>query len=241
METKKLFIILFVVASLSFSRLVGRYAIFFYEFMFNQKSKWYDKSIEKPRLLFHILAVIFFIISLIPLWNYRGINFANCLDCLNLASTLLSFSTGLFFALFSWTPKFKYKFIPKIESTIQKQNTLKIRKELDKETLLGKYLTEEYISKESFDDFERFIQGKEIENLIIWKNKARRSKQTTYLSLFDLLHEIIEGGFDPKNKERSIFVEYVKEIFVIEGVQFKKNINARYSEWITAMNKAEKK
>lgn len=239
METKILFLLLFVVASLFLAKLIGRYVYLFFEFMFNQESKWYDKSIEKPRLLFHIFTLILFLLSFLPFQSSKIIDFTDWNDYTKISATFLLFGTGVFTSLFSWSSRFKYKFIPNIESKIQKLNTLKLKVDLDKDAILKKYLSETYISKDSFDDFERFIRGEEIENHIAWVCKTQISKQTSYPPLFDLLHEIVEGGFLHKEKKRSLYERYVIDHFIIKGVEFEKNIKPRYCEWITKMNKAE--
>lgn len=239
METKKIFLLLIILIFLIFIRLIGRYVHRFIEFMFNQKSKWYKKSIEKPRLLFHILALILFILSFVPLWGYERVEFMNWNDMIRLSASFILFAIGAFFSLFSWSSKFKYRFVPKVESKIRNRNTLKIRTDLDKDAIFEKYLSETYISNDSFDDFKRFIHGEEIKNRIIWTNEAHKSGQVMYKSLFGLLHEVIEGGFHHKDKKRSVYEKYVADHFIIERGEFEKNIKYRYCEWIKAINKAE--
>ncbi|NMA74233.1 MAG: hypothetical protein GX963_08775 [Bacteroidales bacterium] len=234
-----MYILMLSILTLASIGIIKIYANKFIEFMFNQKSRWYDKKIEKPRLLLHIIAFIAFLLSLIPI-RYIDVEFSlsNFKNISLIISSIMLYMTALFLIAFSWTKKFKLKFIPKIEESLNRKN-FKVRKDIDKKQILERYQNKNFIHETSFEDFELFIQNRPIKNKIIWQDRNTRSKQVTYITLFDMLNEIFENGLISGEVKQSVFTDFINENFIIEGVEFDKNIKGRYSEWKYSRNKAE--
>lgn len=226
-----------VIFALLIFRLLIVYIEVFIIFMLNQKNSQYDKQVERPRLLFHIIAFIVIGLSFIPIHNLTG-----CIEFNWEATLLLSISTILFISggiivVFSWSKMFKNKYIPLLESRIIAKYQLKLKSNINIDSLCRTCIEKQAIDKDSIDDFKLLLQGAKCDSPIKWTEKSLRSKQISYKPLFNLLHEIIEGGFLPQKVGRDLYLSFVIDNFIIEGVQFEKNLPARYSEWITEMNK----
>lgn len=230
-------IVYYVISALLIFRLLIVYIEVFIIFMLNQKNTQYDKQVEKPKLLFHILAFIFIGLSFIPIYNLKGHLELNLWFIALLSISAILFVLGVTIAIFSWTKKFENKYIPILENKIIAKYQLKIRSNIDIDSYYRTIIEEQAIDKDSLDDFKLLLQGAKCKSPIKWTKKSLRSKQISYKPLFDLLHEIIEDGFLPQKVGRNIYLRFVKDNFIIEGVQFEKNLPARYSEWVTGMNK----
>ena len=229
METRH--IILILIGALAFGKLMVRYILMFMEYMFNQKSKWFDKKVEKPRLLFHIIALIWFVVAFITI-RYAKVESSNWMTALSFTPAILFVILTILTISASWTRKFAYRFIPAVESKINEQYSFTLKKDIDKQFIFNKYLSTEYISEESFEDFKKLINGLKVSNPIVWQCRATRSKQVTFPPLFDLLHEIIEGGFMSVDKKRSLYINYILENFEFGETFNTPNLGDRYGDWI---------
>ena len=238
MSISQLYGIMIFVFVLFSSKTIWLYVKMFIEFIINKKSKWYNKQIERPRLLLYVIALLTILLSFIPVgaMEINIISFSRTSHILFLLSTLILFFISLLIILFSRTKRFETKFITKIKGSIAKRQ-LKVSNRIDKEEIKKKYQNNNFIHESSFEDFNFFIQNKAVKNKIIWQDRNTRSKQVTYITLFDLLHDIIEGGLISGEIKQSVFTSFIIKNFTIEGVEFDKNIKGRYSEWKYSRNK----
>ncbi|NDV66922.1 hypothetical protein [Bacteroides sp. 224] len=231
MEAKIIYaILIFLMASLHL-RLISKYAYIFIGYMFNQENKSYDKHIEKPRLLFHIIAFLFMMLAFIPFKSNHIIDLCNWIDIIKLCSSFLFFSIGTFFLIFSWSNKFKDSFIPKAMSLLEPEKPLSVKTNIGTGAIIEKCIANKHIGESSKSDLELFLTGKSVKNKIVWIDKVGKSQMTNYRSLFAFLDEVIEGGFVAPKYRRRKHYECLLNNFSVENGEYEKNIKSRYSEW----------
>ena len=199
--------------------------------MFNQENKSYDKHIEKPRLLFHIIAFLFMMLAFIPFKDNHIIDLCNWIDIIKICSSLLFFSTGTFFLIFSWSNKFKDSFIPKAMSLLEPEKPLSVKTNIDTGAIIEKCIANKYVGESSKSDLELFLTGKPVKKRIVWIDKVERSHSTNYRSLFTFLNDVIEDGFTAPKRKRKKHYECLLNNFSVEDGEYKQNIKPRYSEW----------
>lgn len=233
MTYENIHIIYIVISVIVLLRILKVYAEMFISFMLNQKNIQYDGQVEKPRLLFHILGIIFISISFLPIGRLNGSIQVDFEQIVLLFSSLTFFILGIVTIMFSWSKKFKHKYIPILEKKIKEKYQLKIKDSIDVEHYVKQFIDTSLIAPESKSDFVSFLNNKPISSAIVWTAKTSRSKQPCYRSLFNFLDEVIDGGFMVTEQSRQIYLSLVIDNFIIEGVEFKTNVPPRYSEWLT--------
>lgn len=244
--------LMFIISISILIRISIPYLLMFLNFMFNQKYERYDKRVEKPRLLFHIIGFIIMALVLFPLKEYANIITYNkeifllgvSADVLLFGASLVVFLLGVAVSLFSWSNIFKDKYIPKIEQALDDEKELNLKKDINVEEITKKMISKDDIKKasiaeSSINDLELFLKGKSVNNKIIWILKAPRSKDINVISIFDLFNEIIEGEINPLyGAKRKHLFHMITENFIKDKEEFKgENLGPRYSEWLKRQNK----
>ena len=160
------------------------------------------------------------------------------------------FILGCVIILFCWTKKFESAYgvkellrdsgtintLQQYDATPEdevRQKTLLIKRGIDTDSIIEQCIENQLIDKDSRIDFGLLLQNKQVVNEIIWiDNYENKSKLTNYRSLFDLLNDIIEGGFIAEKRKRKPYYDYVINNFTTNNGLRKSNISPRYSEWI---------
>ena len=208
------------------------YVEMFISFMLNQENIQYDNRVEKPRLLFHILGIMFIGLSFLPIDKLNGHVEIDFEHLISLFSSLIFFILGVVTICFSWSKKFRYKYVPMLEKKIKEKYKLKIKESVNVENYVKKFIETSTIDPESENDLTLFLNNRTVNSTIVWTAKTSRSKQISYISLFNFLDEVVEGGFMVKEQSRNIYLSLVTDNFIIERVAFKTNVPSRYSEWL---------
>ena len=150
-----------------FYRLSRVYLESFLIYMFNQKNKIYDKIVEKPRLLFHIIGFFSIAFAFTVLYQI-AFEMAMIWIVLLFSSSFLLFGFGVFCAYFTWTNKFVEKYIPIVEKKIEEKYELKIKKDINIEQHIKELVNTNSISSGSQDDLKLFLQNNTINSAIVW-------------------------------------------------------------------------
>ena len=234
--------LIFVVFSSILVRISIPYLLMFLNFMFNQKYEKYDKRVEKPRLLFHIIGFIIMALALFPLKEYANVVSYNEKVAL-LVAFLIVFCLGVAVSLFSWSQIFKNKYIPIIEQALDDNNELNFKKDINIEDINDKLLLKWDKKDLVFDEFpiaslKLFVNGDNSKGKTNWIFKAQNHDVNT-MALFDFLHEVIEGGINPLvGKKRRKLIDLICDNFKKDGENFEyKNLNPGYSTWLGVQNR----
>lgn len=243
--------LMFVVSISILVRISIPYLLMFLNFMFNQKYERYDKRVEKPRLLFHIIGFIIMALAIFPLKEYANIIsynkeiflFGVPADVLLLGASLVVFLLGVAVSLFSWSHIFKDKYIPKIEQALDDNNELNFKKDINIEDINDKLLLKWDKKDLVFDEFpitslKMFVNGDNSRGKTNWIFKAQNHDVNT-MALFDFLHEVIEGGINPLvGEKRRKLIDLICDNFKKDGENFEyKNLNPGYSTWLGVQNR----
>ena len=210
-------------------RIFKVYLEMFVSFMLNQENIQYDSRIEKPRLLFHILGILLIGVSFFLIKELNEFVKIDIEHVLLLFSSFGFYTLGVVAILFSWSKKFRNKYIPILEKKIKEKYKLKIKESVDIENYVKKFTETSTIDTESEKDLILFLNNEKVSSTIIWTAKTSRSKKLCYRSLFNFLDEVVEGGFMVKEQSRNIYHSLVTDNFIIEGVVFEKNVPPSYS------------
>lgn len=220
--------------ALLFGKIIWIQFILFIEYMFNSKSSWYNKQVEKPRIYFFIIALISFRFSIYFLSKCEG----EFLDYKNLKYSIgivLLLAIPLAISIFIWSKKFKDNFIKEIKEFLEELNKpLCFKKNLDIEAMVREAIdTQQIFDKTSRESYRAFLENREVKSKINLIIGSYKSKIPTYVPLFELFHNIYEGGVYELNKKNK------KELFYIITSNFTKdsnvitetNIRSSYNTW----------
>ena len=211
----------------------------FGEYMLNKPHTWYDKKIEKPRLLFHIFAAISMTASYLSIQDLTGLIVFNGWELIRVLTAIIFLLLGVFILISTWTKRFEYQIISFAEKNKSKKNiNFTIKKGIDINTYCEKYVgtgnNRISVAQESLEDFKLFLNNQKIINKIKWIDIAQNKKDNNYQKLFDLLDEIFIEGFKAKDGDGTSYLDFVTNNFIMGDLKeesFKINIHGRYSEW----------
>ena len=199
-----LMLILFVIV---FIRIAWPNGLRFIDFMFNKDSPYYDEKIEKPRLLFHIVAFIIIGLSFILLKGLNSDNYFKSVNGFYFILSLSIFVFGILLSFYSWSKHFENTTLFLIKNMLEKDE-IKFREDIDSIAEAESLIRAEKVKEESKDDLVLLFQNKKIKNKIIWTSLA--NNRSEYKSIFPTLHRLVEGGIYPisikKRKALAIFI-----------------------------------
>jgi hypothetical protein len=220
-------------------RIFEPFFIRFGEYMLNKPNAWYDKKIEKPRLLFHIFAAISMSASYLSIQGLTGLIHFNGWELIRVLTAIIFLLLGIFILISTWTKKFENQIISFLNKNNSEKNFIFIiKKDIDINIYCEKYVgtgnNRISIAQESLEDFKLFLTNQKTINKIKWIHIAHNKKDINYQKLFDLLDEIIIGGFKAKDGDGTSYLDFVTNNFImgdLEEHSFKINIPGRYSKW----------
>lgn len=238
-----------------FFKILKVYFLYFINYMFTVPNNNFDKIVEKPRLVFHIVFIpmsIFFTsgfknIQILYIKEQESLNYFNINDfdlllLITINVLLIGFIFSVSIIYYSWTKKFENQFIPMIEKKLQSYNVvIEYNHENNLKELYDNELIENNRCEVSFQNLEFFARGKKMSEKIKWidikgqkSTKDAKSKEITFGFIFDMLHEnIIKDGIkNLKGKRRSLIMDLIVENFTKDTKIIKKgNINKAYNNW----------
>lgn len=225
------------VFTLSFVKIILLQLRLFTENMFNVSGTWYDKEKEKPRLFFHIVALLPFLFSLIFLKAYEGepSGFKNTLYIIASATFII---VAVLIVLFSWSKHFENEGIYKIKEKLEQKEKIKkfkIRKDINIDEIVNYAIISKNVDERSREDLIAFLKGEKIKFKIIWIAKTLKKGNTSYKDLFTFLDNIYEDGVKglEKNNRRQLIDIILKNFIQKDNKRFKyKNANNNYTYWL---------
>ncbi|MCR9225897.1 MAG: hypothetical protein NXH90_00550 [Flavobacteriaceae bacterium] len=179
-------------------RLFLRYGVMFILFMLNEPTKW-DKQIDKPRLLFHIIGLI---LLASPFYSNGIQQLVHSEGLLVQLSYWMPFLAGAFIIQLSWTSKFKnvYGGIKKKISPFRNLETT-FSSEAEATKIYERFSQEGYI-KTDIVAFMAFVNLKTPIKRIIWQDKiARQPKRINRQSLIEFVSNLVIGFESLENKQ----------------------------------------
>lgn len=200
-----------------------------------------DKDIEIARIGFHIIGFAIMALAFLPIKDHTGNIYFNEWEISLFFTSLVIFSLGMAITFFTWTNLFESKYIFKNVSKTKNQNELIFRTDINiinisNDLVLNKQIIESYKK-----EIELFLGGEKNVRKIIWISKAV-NHEIEYLTLFDLLNNVIEGGVIALQVEkRKYLVNLICENFMKGNEVFKENtVNSKYTTWSTNKYNANK-
>lgn len=236
--------ILLIIALFVFFRFMKMYLLLFITFMFNEKSIWYDLTIEKPRLLFHLIGILLFLGSFVilrTLTTQELNSLSQVWGAFFCAIVLLV--VGIASVLYSWTEKFEYYFLPKVKTLLQKEYRLEYKEKITIEVVEAtakKLIENKMLAEESKDLFVQLFTEGVIEDKIKWIAKSKNSYIHCY-SLFDMLYSASKGNILNLEKEaRKKILYFIIANFSNRGNKIKfTSLNPSYTYWDSKKGKKE--
>lgn len=213
----------------------------FTENMFNVSGTWYDKEKEKPRLFFHIVALLPFLFSLIFFKACEG-EFSGFKNTLYIIASAIFILVAVLIVLFSWSKYFENEGINKIKEKLEQTEKIKefkIKKDLDIEKIVKKAIDYKVVDKKSEKELIAFMKEEPIKNKIIWIAEVYRSGGISNVDLYSFLDILYEDGtenltgINRKKLANLIFSNFTK----IEGDFVEENVRKNYTYWTSKQKK----
>jgi hypothetical protein len=234
-------------------KLIAPYLVYFVRFMFNSSYEEYNKIIEKPRLLFHLIfipiSIIFYNIFLERIlihFNFKKAPadwYTNYIpQNIELSIYLSFFTISILFVLFTRTKQFENHLIPLIEEKLNSDKiTLEFNEENDLKNLFDLELIGNNRCEITFENLELFASGQKMSKKANWidrkgqkSTKKAPNKEINYGFIFDMLHEnIIKGGIKNISTERRKLIMnlIVDNFFKGDKEIVYRNIDKSYTNW----------
>lgn len=236
-----------------FFKLIVTYSIYFVYYMFNSTYHEYNKIVEKPRLLFHLifipLALIFynsFLEIILTHFNFKELPtywYTNYIPQNIESSIYLSgFTVSILVVFFTRTKQFENLLIPLIEKKLtDKTILLEFNEKSDLKNLYDKELIKNNRCEITFENLKLFSEGQKMSEKAKWidikgqkSTKKAPNKEINYGFIFDMLHEnIIKGGIKNLSTERRKLVMNLIVDNFLKGDQeiVYRNIDKSYTNW----------
>ena len=122
------------------------------EFMFNQKSPWFNKYVEKPRTLLHAFSLFFVLASFFLL---SDLFFNHKIDYIDIFIGAFFYFFGILILVFTYTKTFEYEFIRLMEKKFQDKYKILTLKALDKKDLELIFIKLEQLKQLHEDKYEK--------------------------------------------------------------------------------------
>lgn len=183
------------------------------------KSTWFNKKVEKFRLIFQIIGLLLFLFSYVLWRKYEG-NILEWKNILYISAFFLLFITGGGTIWISWHKSFKDKY--EIFMKDKSKNTLIFKKDLNIEEEVERTIDiDKTFLKKSQKDLISFLKKEEQENSIYLIALAERSTEITYFPLFDFFNRICKNGIYDLNPEQ---IKELSKNIIDNFAKDKKNI-----------------
>ncbi len=179
-------------------RLLWRYGKMFVLFMLNEPTKW-DKQIDKPRLLFHLIGLI---LLASPFYSNGIQQLIHSKSLLVQLSYWMPFIAGAFITQLSWTTKFRdvYGGIKRKISPFRNLETT-FSSETEATKIYERFSQEGYIQTDIVS-FMAFVNLETPIKRIIWQDKiARQPKRINRQSLIEFMSNLIIGFESLENQQ----------------------------------------
>lgn len=226
-------------------RIIGFYSKLFRYHMFNVKVNIYDKKTERPRLYMHLVALLFFSLAFYFIKNINVNSIVQKYAYLFGALILTIVSVGII--IFTWTNRFKNKWVEKVTESINDKFTPPLFKEnIDIDEIIKKTIEcdKPVFDKESTESLKLFLIQKG-ENLSdnIKRNKIKViatsdkvSDVITYYPIFELLNVVLKADISLLNVDESLLNKVL--ILIINNFTRKdeeikeKLLKKSYNRWV---------
>lgn len=236
-----------------FYKLISFYFVLFVYYMFNSQYKEYNKTIEKPRLFFHLIfipiALIFYVNLIEKILIYNNLkeksnnwHINSIFQNAELSIYLSCFTISILFVFFTRTKQFENHLIPIIEKKLNLDKTIiEFNPEANLKDLFEKELIGNNRCEITFENLELFASGKKMSEKAKWidlkgqkSTRDATSKEISYGFIFDMLHEnIIKDGIkNLSRKKRKAIMELIIDNFTKgDDIIKHSNLNKSYTNW----------
>lgn len=192
---------------------------------------WWEKRVQRPRILIYILYFGIFYLSFAELKYGEK-------DVLGMITNFLFFLYLIFGVLllgnFIWKSEFETSLLNEIKVLISDEISLKLYSKNEIEDFIKDNI--ENIHSSSIDDFRNFLSGNPISNKIKWIGTSGKNV-VTYTGLFYMTHTLLKEGNELFiKKQRRKFLEFICENFekyendLSIAIKYE-NLNSAYSSF----------